>query len=495
MKIKLTYFLFFYFFITLLNAQNKQFNVSKGNCQLFSGKLYSFGISTQKQNAACIIYKLDLQLKIVDSLTLDLGKANLTDFLQLSSDTLHNFLNIYIQRRDKKTVTILRFNKLFEKIVTIEDVDVARLNSISTFENELFYFKNTVYTVKAQSDTSGKQFYLNKYVLKSELKNFEYEPKWQFPFERKNINSAHIFYADTNAVLLYVNVSGGLKLGQWILKVNAKTGKLIRGTKLNDKGETNSYQYGNYYMDTAKRTLSVLGQRFTETQFNQKEKKLAISNAPFVSFYLIEIDSAGEVLSKLDFKIPVNEPKTTSKKVVSNYLLRIASLNKSKDGTVTFEGDAYRNTDNTLCYLYANTAIYKLIVEEDVLVFEKNTLAANAMIDKYYVSTDKMDMNGKICIDSLAQFENLFYKNSNFAVKKQFKQNDNGPVWLLTRSDLKKNSIDYTVLAPVNKAYALTKQDEPLKAKDPAIIVLSKTQFIISSQEEESKFQMKVFTW
>ncbi len=481
--------------MAILNSQTKTFNLSKANCQLFAGKLYSFGITTQKQNASCVIYKTDLQLKLLDSLTIDLGKASADNFLQLSSDTLHHLLNIYIQKKDKKLVTILRFNTQFERLATIEDVDIARLNSISTFENELFYFKNFVYTIKNQTDTSGRQFYLNKYALKSETKNFDYEPKWQFPFERKNINSAHIFYADTNAVMLYVNVSGGLKTGQWILKINAKTGKLIRGTKLNDKGETTSYQYGAHVLDTAKRTLSIIGQRFTEAQFNRDQKKLTIANALFVWLYLIEIDSAGEVILKQDFKIPVNEPKTTSKKVISNYLLRLDNLTKTKDGGYVFEGDSYKNTDNGLCYQYANTTLYKITPEEDVLVFEKNTIGSNLMIEKYYFTTDKIDMNGKICIDSLLQFETFFYKRSNFNVKKQFKQGDAGNTWLLTRSDLKKNSIDYTVLGPVNKLYQLTKQDEILKAKAPSMIILSKTQFLISSQQEDGKFQLKVFNW
>lgn len=479
----------------LIFAQSKQFNFSKGNSQLFSGHLYSFGIVSQKQNANCIIYKLDKQLKVLDSLTVDLGKIAQDNFLQLFSDTLHGILNVYVQRKDKKLITILRLNKLFERVATIENVDIARLNSISNFESELFYYKNSVYTIKNQTDTGGKQFYLNKYELKSELQNFEYEPKWQFPFERKNINSAHIFYADKNTVMLYVNVTGGLKFGQWILKVNATTGKLIRGTKLNDRGETTCYQYGTYLVDTAKRTTTVMGQRFTIAQVDQKVNKLAISNAPLVSVYIIEIDSAGEVLSKQDIKIPVNEPKTNSKKIISNYILRMDKLNRSPMGALSFEGDIYKNTDNTLCYLYANTISYQLTPEDESLVLEKNTLGSNQMIEKYYFNTDKMDMNGKICIDSLMQFETFFYKASNFPIKKQFKTVDDNPVWLLTRSDIKKNSINYTVLGLVNKIYQLTTLDEILKAKNPSMITLSYSQFVLSSQEEDAKFQLKLINW
>lgn len=495
MKAKIKYTLLLYFFAQFSFAQIKQFNLNKGNCQLFNGHLYSFGITTTKQNCTCIIYKLNPQLKLIDSSTIELGKANIEKFLQLNSDTLHGFLNIYVQQKDKKSASVFRFNKAFEKVASLENIDIARLNSISNFENELFYFKKDVYTVKNQTDTSGKQFYLNKYSLKSELKNFEYEFKWQFPFERKNINSAHIFYADSNFVYLYVNVLAGQKSGQWILKINSKTGKLNRGTKLNDKGETTSYQFGNFVFDTTKKTLSLMGQRFTQNQFDQKENKLSISNSPFISIYLTEIDSAGDVLSKQEFKIPVNEPKTVSKKVISNYIVRINKLNKNKEGGFSFESDIYKNTDNSLCYLYANTEQYHLTLNEEALILEKATISTNLMIEKYYFSTDKMDMTGKICIDSISQFESLFYKKLNFPVKIQFKIQDNNSMWLLSRSDLKRNLINHTILSPVNKIYQLKTIEDILKSKDPSIINITPSLFLISSQEEEGKFQIKIINW
>ena len=117
------------------------------------------------------------------------------------------------------------------------------------------------------------------------------------------------------------------------------------------------------------------------------------------------------------------------------------------------------------------------------------------MIEKYYFNNDKMDMNGKICIDSLSQFETLFYKNLNFPVKKQFKIVDDNSIWLLSRSDLKKNVINYKTLNPVNKIYQLNKVDDILKSKEPLLINLSSSQFIIATQEELGKYQIKLVEW
>jgi hypothetical protein len=193
--------------------------------------------------------------------------------------------------------------------------------------------------------------------------------------------------------------------------------------------------------------------------------------------------------------LPVNEPKTTSKKIISNYIFRVTSINKTKEGSIIFETDIFKNTDNTQCYLYSNTARFTLILEEETLSLEKSTFGTNLMIEKYYFNNDKMDMNGKLCIDSLSQFETLFYKNLNFPIKKQFKIVDDNSIWLLSRSDLKKNVINYTTLNPVNNIYQLNKVDDILKSKEPLLINLSSTQFIIATQEELGKYQIKLTEW
>ena len=83
MKANLKYTILFCFLLPTFFGQTQQFNFYGGNSQLFNKQLYSFGIQTQKQNALCIIYKLDLNLKTRDSLKIDLGKIQPEDFLQL----------------------------------------------------------------------------------------------------------------------------------------------------------------------------------------------------------------------------------------------------------------------------------------------------------------------------------------------------------------------------------------------------------------------------
>ena len=499
MKNKFTYLLVFFLVFFQLTSQVKQFDLSKGNCQLFNGNLYTYGLSSQKQNAQFCIYKLDAKLKVTDSLVVPAGKGSPENYLATYSDTLHDYLNIYLQQKEKKAVTVFRINKKFELISTIENVEIARLNNTAMFGSDAFYFKNNVYALKIESDTSGKQFYLNKYFLKSEKENFDYEFKWQFPFERRNIHSAHIFYANKGFVFLFVTVSGGNKAGQWILKINAEAGKLEKATKLNDKEETNSYLFGTCFADKNYKSISLVGPKYTEAQLNLKESKLAISNAAFSTMYSLEIDSLGEVNNKQEFKVPVNDIKTIKagvKKDPGIYLSRLSNLTKRGDGGFSFTADIFRSANSDLCYLYSNSTVFNLIPGEDKLVLEKNNISPNLMVEQFYSSPDKLDMNGKLCIDSLDQFERLFYKSLTFPVKQLFKFDaDKNPVWILSKHTVKKNGINFSFLNPVKKVYQLTTIEEMSESNNPVFTSLSSDSFIISSQTEEGKYQLKLYNW
>ena len=478
----------------LLPAQKLQLGLAKANCQQFRGSLYCYGFLSRGSGTSFCVYRMNKQLKIQDSLITELGKESLDSYLQASSDTLHDFMNIYLQQKEKKLVTVMRFNKKFERIATVDHIDVARLNSISAFESELLYAGKSVYTVKSQQDSSGTQFYLNKFSLKSELKNFEYEFTWQFPFERQYIHSAHVFYANRQVVLLYVQVNGGPKEGQWILTIQAESGKLVKGSKLN-RGETGTCEFGTFSMDTVKRILTLAGQKFSAAQLNRNENRLSISNSPFVSFYLAEMDSVGEI-SMQEFKIPVTEAATNSKKTISNYLLRIGCLNRQSDGKISLEADIFKNSDNTLNYRYVNTGLFRLLPGDEQLLLEKNSIGSNPQIEKFYFSTDKTDRNGRLQTDSLPGLGAMFYAPLNFPVKQGFKTDaDNNPLWLLQRSMPQKNTIRYALLGPVKRIYQLSPLEEINALQNPGCFVLSSSAFVITQQASNGSYQLNLYSW
>ena len=477
-------------------GQIMEFNLEKASCQKYKSMFYVYGLSAGPKMTAMCIYKLNYQLKTLDSIIVNLDNTSPEGYLHTYSDTLHDYLNIYLQKKDKKQVTIIRLNKNFELVASIENVDVARLNSVSGFENDLFYFKNSVYTVKTQDDSSGKQFYLNKYSLKSDVKNFEYAPDWQFPFERKNINSVHIFYADHKQVAMYVTVHSGLKQGQWILRINAKNGSLIRGTKLNERGDQSVYEFGNFIADTIKKTFTFSGQLFNEKQWPENVKQPAIMNSPNVFIYLIQIDSLGDIIARDNFKAPIIDLKQGVKKNGGSYLLRISNMFKTNEDKLFLETDIFRSLDNLQTFLYSNTSFLIISPGDEQLVLEKCSIAVNTQIETYFATSDKLDLNGLLSNDSTGQFEKLYFKPLTLPVKLAFKLNAAGDaLWLLKKSYSKKNTVNFTLLAPEKNKYQLTNLDDFPKSTEPQCTILTKDVFILYNQVSDKKLRLKLVGW
>ena len=503
-RLKYLYLLFSFQFLSLsFSAQTPERPIASANSQFFNGNIYIFGITNRDNKSILLIYKLNNKAEASDSLLAENGKSKADDFLQLSSDTLHDFLNIYLQKKvagnsadNKKSITIYRINKAFKIIAVIENVDVARLNSISAFENEIYYFKKNVFTIKSINDSSGKQFYLNKYKLKNDLDKFEYDQAWQFPFERKHIHCVHIAYADSSTILLYVVIITGSKRGEWILKINANSGLLKRATKLNIMGDYSYYSFGKIIYDTALKQIFVTGQKFLETDFNQQENKLKLCGKAFVNIYLAQIDSVGDCISKESFKIPVNEIKSAVNKTPTNYLIRANNFSLNNIGEFIIETEIYKGYQNKLCYNYCNSLILKIIKNEDHLTLEKAIITAHPMVEKFYINNDALDMNGKLCVDSISEFEKLYYKSITFNVKSYFKMDDsNNPLWLLRKSDSKNGKQNYSFLAPVNKIYKLSLIQEISNSENPSLLHLNKNQFLITKQTLPDRFFIQLYNW
>ncbi|PBQ30729.1 hypothetical protein CNR22_02720 [Sphingobacteriaceae bacterium] len=479
-----------------MHGQVKTFGLSKANSQLFGSNLYVYGI---KQNGSFCIYKLDFKPEILDSITVETSKGAADNYLQCWSDTLHGFLNIYLQKKEKKDLSIYRLTKRFELIAKIENTEIARLNNTSLFSAETFYFNNSVYSIKAETDTSGKQFYLNKYSLKSTTENFDYTFKWQFPFERKNIHSAHIFYATKMYVYLYVNVFGGLKTGQWLLKLEAETAKLIKATKINDKGDSGSYLFGEFLVDKTSNSIQFIGQKLKDAEINYKENKFNPASN-FLILYSFQIDSLGDISGRQEFKVPVSDLKSSkpgSKKDLSYYMLKILKPLKNEGGDILFTGDLYKTNKGNPCYLYSNTLTFCLKpAEENLFTLDKNTIQPNIQLEDYYFTSDKLDMNGRLCTDSTAAIEKLFYGRPGFPIKQDFKlDTEKNPMWILSKHLLKNNNVNYSFLSPVKKIYQITKIEDLSEANTPVLIILSQNSFLISSQPEEGKYQLKLYNW
>jgi hypothetical protein len=295
-------------------------------------------------------------------------------------------------------------------------------------------------------------------------------------------------------VLLYVNIIEGSKKGQWLLSINNASGTLKRGIKLND-GMNGFYALGAVMQDSATLNILITGQKFSDAEADQKENKFTAAKTS-ANIYVNVIDTTGETVERNEFKLPVAEQKSIAQKEPSKFILRNKEFKQDKEQNIMLVYDVYKGTGNSMCYSFCNMLKMSVKFMDGKRIAEKTQLSSNPMIEKYYFNSDQLDMNGKVCLDSLSELETLFYRNIALNVNCGYKTDEmKNPVWLLKKSDAKKGIDNFTVLAPVKKVYQLTKIIEVNKNENPDFILLSPKQFLISRQSATDKFQLQIFNW
>ena len=476
-------------------GQIKEFDLENTGVQLFKGRIFVFGFQKVEKDLNLKIYKLKFDLACEDSIVYVLPKGNSGDHLKLTSDTLHNIFKIYLYKKQQKTATILRINHQFKIDGTEEEIDVARINSFALFKKEIYYYKNSVYSIQTVQDTSGTQFYLNKHKLKKDKLNFEYEQEWQFPFEKKDINSAIVIHASDERVKLFVNIIDGVKKGQWFLNINAKSGRLMKGTKISDPGGISHFMYANCLVDTTNGKSYIFGQKFSEFDIDQRNNKLSISGKNQLKLFVLCIDSAGELEGNFEFTYPVVEPKGYTNKTPVAYLLRMNGVD-FKNEQFMISANILKSTAQSLCFNHINSTNLIFNLENKAITAKKTTIGTNLLFEKFYSGSDKDDMNGKICTDTLTNFEKLYSNAITLPIQIGSKTDEKGnPVYLLQKNDSKKNNFTVFALGPVKGVYQLTTLQTIPKAEDPEIRPLGNNQYLLFKQSQQDKFLLQLNNW
>lgn len=497
MKSKIKYLLLFFLVVTVARSQHISLPLQNAGITGYRQQVFCFGLQEDNKSLFLKLYRLGTDMRITDSSSLALGKSRkAADFLQLTCDTLHDFLNIYLQQKDNKEVTIYRFTRNMESLATIAHVDIARLNNSSLFSHETLFYKQWVYSLKTENDSSGKQFYVNKYELKSEKENFDYSFKWQFPFERKNVASAQLFYANSRFVMLFAAVNEGPKTGQWILKLDASTGTLAKAVKLNAKTENASYFFGQVVEDRADNSLLISGQKLTANQFDPSSGKVNLAAAPHLLVYTLKVDSLCDIADKTEHKIPIVDVASGPKKTVGSFVLRMVKIARQPDGKLCIEADLFRSSGGASCFFYVNTVPLRFSLGENGLTLEKTILQQNKLIEDFYATGDKLDLNGKLCRDSSGGFERLYHKTLPFPVKLGYRVDAEGNgKWLLTKSNGAKKNVTVSVLGPQNKVYQLNQLELLSKTVNPNFVVTTTGGLWIGTQSDIGKYELKIYNW
>jgi hypothetical protein len=437
-------------FPVLMFGQNISRTLLKANSLFFRDHIYVYGFVQDKSDLHFKIYKISTELNRLDSISNNLGKEKIEEQLEISADTLHGWLNFYLQKANSKNLaSLLRFDKDLKLIAKAENFESNRINSLTTFENEIYTFRNSTYTIRTSEDSLGKQFFLTKYDLVSHTKPFEYKMTWQYPLEKRHINTTHIFYADSQLVLVYVTILSGDKKGQWVLKINATNGSIIKGIKLNAKGDDRSYVLNAFDYDPFSGEIFVAGNIYTKQQFDPETKTFTFANLNKQNtFFFLNINT-DEVMSRVEKTIPITysaspAPKAAGAKPLPNfYHVKIRELKKTGKTDYTAYCDVYKTSGSQLLFLFETAFTLNMFVEETGIELEQSKIFTILTPFPNLVNTDPKDINGKIELNSITEFDRFLYKKPIADIEKEIGKDDNkNPKWIIAKNDMKsaKNS-------------------------------------------------------
>ena len=476
----------------LFRAQSKTFSLSHATAISYKQHVYCAGIK-QKH---VYLFRCNNQLQVIDSAAHALSSGDAQEYLQINADTLHDFLNVYVQKKNTKRLDIFRFNQDLTLHSHIQDVEVARLNNQSITGGQHLFYRDLVFVMKHAPDSSGEQYFLNAYRLKSDKENFDYQFLWQYPFERKHIQYIKLLKADSIQVLLFVKIFKGPKTGHYFLKVDAKNGHLVKVVKLREGPET-QLMPPTVYENSADKRLYLYGQLFNGKQYKPAQNMLSNVSASVGLMYVLVIDSMQEVLSRKEFNLPIKDVLAGNQKSGLIYLVKSTNIARTSGGNLALSVDVYKQASNApLCFYYAHSQVVGMAYDGETYVPDKCTLELNTEIENFYRNRDKLDMNGKMCTDSLQNLPLLFESYPGMPVKLGFGSDaqHNGH-WILKKQLSLKNQVVLATLGLSNNIYQLKSLLTLSSEKAWHVWPIGPKQCVTAQQENENIFRLDIYPW
>lgn len=402
---------------SLLKAQLVKQNLLLASTFSFHHNIYVYGYENpiakgSKANLIFKCYSYNYQLQKKDSILFDLGKHTPADYLEISVDTLHDVVNFYFQLANQKNVvSLLRVNDSLQKITSAENYDANHVNSLTAFDDEKFAYHQDMYIIRTNIDSGGKQFYLSKYHVKDITKPFEYEYKWQFAFEREYIHRATVVFADSMHVIVYAHVFDGLKKGQWILRIDATNGEIIKGTKLSAKGDTRYFLMSNIIVNTKSKNVDVIGSIYEANMIDFKNKTQNFTNQSKAhKLFLVNIDSTGEVTTRAEkqFPLPI---QTKSVEGLKSFHVKVREFKKLKDNNFNVWIDIYEQS-KPLQFCYYSSWHVDIAPDDVDYAFTPSKFLISTAAIPGYISFEKGDTYGKFILNDISEYDKFKYQKA-----------------------------------------------------------------------------------
>lgn len=466
-----------------------------GSC-FYKQHIYVYGFEQRKEQLVfrCFSYTGNLVPK--DSAEFSLGKHTENQYLDISRDTLHDVLNFYFQLADQKNrVSLCRLDSTLKTLCTANDYDANHINSMTAFEDESYRYQQNLYVISTAEDSTGKQFYLSRYELKAMDKPFEYNSKWQYAFERKHIQRASIIAADSVQVILYAHVTEGLKKGQWVLHVNARNGTLIKGTKLNAKGDERHYLYSKALYDATDRSLDIAGSIYPTAMIDFKKATADFKTLPAThQLFVLHIDSLGEVTSRFEKLLPLPAAIAKPGAAATPLHFRIRELRKQTDKGFAVWADLYEQKQANVMSYYSSWQLKLAPVEEDYSISTSTVYALPKLVPDLMATTPG-NTYGRIYLNSISDYDKFEYAlPSNPVLIYSCLDADNNPLVILRKVNILTGQKSYLEVLSGKKGAEVKALFNSVKNQASGIYISGKNYISFISDPGNAGYTLKVNT-
>lgn len=480
-------------FIIPVFGQSVQRSLLRAASCFYKQRVYVYGYEQGQDGLVfrCFSYNSSLQAK--DSAEYKLGKYSAEQYLEISQDTIHDVLNFYFQKADQKNrVSLCRLDSTLKTICTIADYDANHINSLTAFGEEHYYDKTRLYVITNREDSSGRQFYLSQYALKAMDQPFEYDFKWQYAFERKHIQHATIIAADPNQVIMYVHVNDGVKKGQWILRVNARNGSLIKGTKLGPKNDERHFLYSNSFYNAADKSLDIVGSIYPSGMLHFKDGNSDFKNLSSThQLFLIHLDSLGEITTRFEKTLPLPAPAAKPGATVTSTHFKIRTFTKQADNTYLLWADLYEAKQPKELW-YSNSWQIKLNAVEGNFSIKTSSLYPLPKLVPDLINPTSGNTYGKVFLKSAADYDWFKYTNPQNPVLLHTSTDAAGnPILLLRKVNILNGQRSYLEIFAGKKGAESKTLLSSAKGQNSAIYPLGNSILFFTTDAAGRSFELK----
>lgn len=450
-----------------LYGQEYKMPLNQAGVTVYRNHIVVYGVKRMaKTDCVCIYYFGKDKGELQDSIIYPLVKKQ-SSWLPLNADTLHGALSIHLQATGSKSVQVLRISEGRQPRM-LADIEISRLNSASIFGQEKLIQKNVIYDIISRKDSSGIQYYLNRYILKTIEGNYEYQLDWQFPFDKKDITCIRLIRADEQEVYACVQRQNGNQNSLWVLSIRTKRGELKKALRV-DGRETGMVTYGAAAFDKTKNKLLLCGQK-------------SGSEAMKTTLWICECDSNLESSTRNEFPLQISP---ASKNKFSKPTFIFSDLKKMNDGGFEVRTQLYMKEAD--CFYFCEQFNLQILRKEENLAASTNTLTANQDILFFYRTPDKLDMNGRICGPDFSE--------PLFPVLMDYSFTDTSRSYLLSKKLIKKKMVQVASLKKDGTVQKLNYLAELPSEQCRGLIPLTGNRFAAGLQTEESGFLLRIYNW